>query len=57
VAGLTERRMFQVRKMLVNICLILAEIVDCVGYGYDAVPARAFRCRFGMFPTSLRRRT
>ena len=53
---LTEWRMLQARRLLLQTEISTADIVSRVGYGSDAAFLRAFKRRFGETPGRLRRK-
>lgn len=52
---LTDYRMLQARRLLVQTDLPMGEIMERVGYGSDAAFVRAFKRRYGETPARLRR--
>lgn len=52
---LTDWRMLQARRLLVQTELPMSEIMERVGYGSDAAFVRAFKRRYGQTPARLRR--
>ncbi len=52
---LTEWRMLQARRLLLQTNIGMSEITERVGYGSDAAFVRAFKRKFGETPARLRR--
>ncbi len=52
---LTEWRMLQARRLLIQTNIGMSEIIERVGYGSDAAFVRAFKRKFGETPARFRR--